>query len=188
MDRREVLKNLALITGGAMLVPSCNFSREDILSAYKNLEVTPTLRDLLAAIADTIIPAGNLKGAADLDVQDFILVMVNDCLPEDQQKAFSDGLQGFDDWSKKTSGKSFTKLQAEDKVKVVTAGLALDEKTEDASEKSVRELLRITKRFTIQGFSMSEYIMSDIKPYKIIPGDYNGAVLLTDLPNDTIHG
>jgi hypothetical protein len=188
MDRREVLKSLALITGGMVLVPSCNFSKEDILTAYENLQVTPSLRNLLASVAETIIPAGNLKGAADLDVHDFILVMVNDCLPEEQQKAFSAGLQQFDAWSKKTASNSFEKLSADDKAKVITTGLALDDKTEEEPEKSIREFLRITKRFTVQGFTMSEYIMGEIKPYKIIPGDYKGAVLLTDIQNETIHG
>jgi hypothetical protein len=35
---------------------------------------------------------------------------------------------------------------------------------------------------------MSQYIMAEIKPFKIIPGDYKGAVLLTDIQNETIHG
>ncbi|MCU0358052.1 MAG: gluconate 2-dehydrogenase subunit 3 family protein [Cyclobacteriaceae bacterium] len=188
MDRREVLKNLALLTGGAMLVPSCNFSKEDILSAYNNLQITPSLHTLLAGIADTIIPAGNLKGAADLNVQDFILVMVNDCLPADQQQTFSSGLASFNDWCKKTGGSTFGKLSSEKKTEVILTGLSLDEKSEDETVKSIRTLLRITKRFTIQGFMMSEYIMTEVKPYKIIPGNYNGAVLLTDLNNETIHG
>jgi hypothetical protein len=188
MDRREVLKSLALITGGMVLVPSCNFSKEDILTAYENLQVTPSLRNLLASIAETIIPAGNLKGAADIEVHDFILVMVNDCLPEEQQKAFSAGLLAFNDWCNKTSGNSFESLSTEDKTKAVASGLALEESSENETEKSIREFMRITRRFTIQGFTMSQYIMTEVKPYKIIPGDYKGAVLLTDIQNETIHG
>lgn len=202
MDRREVLKALAILTGGAVLVPSCNFLKEDILLAYKNLQVTPSLLKLLGEIADTIIPAGTIKGATDINVQDFILVMVNDCSNPDEQKIFMQGLSSFNDYSKKTGDKSFSKLSPEEKAKVAEAALAIkndaEEKTsENESEeaklerenlKAVGEFLKVTKRYTIQGFMVSQYIQTEIKPYQMIPGEYKGAVLLSDVKKEVIHG
>lgn len=184
MKRRDALRNLALITGGLVLVPSCDFSKEDILSAYKNLEITPTLKQLLSEIADTIIPSGNLKGAADIEVQDFILVMVNDCIDEDGQKAFMKGLQGFDAFSKGNAGNGFSKLSPSEKEKLVLDGLA----TEAEDQKDIKTFLGMTKRFTVQGFMMSEYIQTEAKPYSLIPGDYQGEVLIADLKTDKING
>jgi hypothetical protein len=94
MQRREALKSLAILTGGAVLIPSCNFEKEDILAAYSNLQITSSLQTLLGEIANAIIPPAQLKGAADLAVQDFILVMVNDCLDKDQQTQFYQRVTG----------------------------------------------------------------------------------------------
>ncbi len=199
MERRDALKALAVLTGGAVLVPSCNFLKEDILAAYKNLQVTPSLQQMLAQVTSTIIPAGTLKGAADLQVQDFILVMVNDCFKPGEQQLFMRGMQHFDDYSDAVGGKSFKRLTPEAQTQVVEAGLAIEPKEAPATEteeekeareneQAVREFLQITKRFTIQGFMMSQYIMTEIKPYKMLPGDYQGAVLLSDLKPEVIHG
>jgi hypothetical protein len=201
MERREALKALALITGGAVLVPSCNFLKEDILIAYKNLQVTPSLQQLLASISETIIPAGTIKGAAEINVQDFILVMVNDCMKPEDQKVFMQGLTSFNEYSKKVGDKSFARLTPEEKATVVEAGLALkfesenvpanedeDAKIERENQKAILEFLKTTKRFTTQGFMMSQYIMTEIKPYKMIPGDYKGAVLVSDIKKEIIHG
>jgi hypothetical protein len=184
MKRRDALRSLALLTGGLVLVPSCDFSKEDILSAYQNLQITPSLKQLLADIADTIIPPGNIKGASDLSVQDFILVMVNDCVEENGQKAFMQGLQGFEDFSKKTAGKGFSKLTQEEKESLILSGLS----TEEENQKDIRSFLGTTKRFTIQGFMLSEFIQTEVKPYSLIPGDYQGEVLIADLKTEKIHG
>lgn len=184
MKRRDALRSLALLTGGLVMVPSCNFSKEDILSAYQNLEVTPSLKQLLANIADTIIPAGNLKGAADIEVQDFILVMVNDCMEKEAQQTFMSGLKGFEDFSKKSTGNKFNKLVQEQKETLILDGLA----TEDESQKTIKDFLQITKRFTIQGFMVSEYMQTEVKPYSLIPGDYKGDALIANLKPERING
>lgn len=184
MKRRDALRSLALLTGGLVLVPSCDFSKEDILAAYQNLQITPSLKQLLADIADTIIPAGNLKGAADIEVQDFILVMVNDCVDENGQQSFMKGLQGFEDFSKKTKGNTFSKLETAQKEELLLTGLT----TEAEAEKDIRSFLGTTKRFTIQGFMLSEYIQTEVKPYSLIPGDYKGEVLVADIKTERING
>jgi hypothetical protein len=188
MQRREALKSLALLTGGAVLIPSCNFEKEDILAAYSNLQITPSLQTLLGEIANTIIPPAQLKGAADLAVQDFILVMVNDCLDTNQQTQFTKGLQEFNAFSKKSGGGNFSKLELAEKEKVVIAGLAIAADTTDENQKAVREFLSIAKQFTIQGFMMSEYIMTEVKPYSLIPGRYNGEVLISSISTEKING
>jgi hypothetical protein len=182
MNRREALRNLALVTGGLVLVPSCDFSKEDILQAYDSLSVTSSQRNLLAQVADTIIPPGKIKGAADLEVQDFILVMVNDCMPEESRKSFSNGLSGFDKYSKNKAGATFSKLEASEREKIILQGL------QDEGNQDIRQFLQQTKRFTIQGFMASEYIMTEVKPYSLIPGDYQGQVSIADLKTDRIHG
>lgn len=184
MKRRDALRSLALLTGGLVLVPSCDFSKEDILAAYHNLQITPSLKQLLADIADTIIPPGEIKGASDLSVQDFILVMVNDCMDENGQQSFMNGLKGFEDFSKKKTGNTFSKLETVQKEELLLTGMTTDAE----AERDIRSFLGTAKRFTIQGFMLSEYIQTEVKPYSLIPGDYQGEVLIKDIKTDRIHG
>jgi len=155
MNRRHALRHIALISGGLALIPSCDFSKEDILSAYENLKITTTQKDLLAAISDSIIPAGEIKGALDLEVVDFILV-----------------------------------LTSKEKVDLILQGISLeeDESLEGKKRGEISYFLNTIKRFTIQGYMASEYIQTEIIPYSLIPGEYNGAVLISDLQKPRING
>jgi hypothetical protein len=184
MKRRDALRNLALITGGLVLVPSCDFSKEDILAAYDKLKVSSDMKQLLAEIADTIIPSGETKGASDLEVQDFILVMVNDCMDEDAQKSFTKGFKSFENYTINKTGNKFGQLEPSQQEEVVLSGL----QEEDEDYIDLRGFLGTTKRFTIQGFLLSEYIQTEVKPYSLIPGDYQGEVLISSLKSEKING
>lgn len=190
MNRRIALRHLALISGGLALIPSCDFSSDDILAAYENLKVTSSQKTLLGAISDTIIPAGEIKGALNLEVPDFILVMVNDCFIKENQDKFTAGLTAFPEYAKQTAGKNFEALSTKEKEELILAGTKLE--SDDTPEGKVRSnisyFLNSTKRFTIQGYMASEYIQTEIIPYSLIPGEYNGAVLISDLQKPRING
>ncbi|MCE7055974.1 gluconate 2-dehydrogenase subunit 3 family protein [Algoriphagus sp. AGSA1] len=184
MNRRIALRHLALISGGLALIPSCDFSTDDILEAYENLKITNTQKQLLGEISNTIIPAGELKGALDLEVPDFILVMVNDCLKREDQELFTQGLAAFPDYAKKSGGSNFDKLDSKEKEDLIQQGLALEEE----KDKALSFFLNTTKRLTMQGYMASEYIQTEVIPYSLIPGTYNGAVLISDIQKPKING
>ena len=190
MNRRIALRHLALISGGLALIPSCEFSKEDILAAYNKLRISASQKQLLGAISDTIIPAGEIKGALDLEVPDFILVMVNDCFEENNQERFSAGLAAFPDFVKKETGKSFAALSSREKEELILHGTKLqgDDTPEGKKNADLSYFLNTTKRFTIQGYMASEYIQTEVIPYSLIPGEYNGAVLISDLQKPRING
>lgn len=184
MNRRIALRHLALISGGLVMIPSCDFSSDDILAAYQNLKVTTSQKKLLGEISNTIIPAGEIKGALDMEVPDFILVMVNDCMTSENQTKFTTGLAAFPDYVKSTTGKNYEGLSTKEREALIING----SKLEGEETKSLTYFLNTTKRFTIQGYMASEYIQSEIMPYSLIPGEYNGAVLITDLQKPRING
>lgn len=184
MNRRVALRHLALISGGLALVPSCDFSSDDILSAYNKLKVTVSQKALLGEISNTIIPAGEIKGALDLEVPDFILVMVNDCMTAEQQLQFTAGLAAFPEYVKSETGSSFSKLSNKGKEEIILSGTQL----EGEENKALSFFLNTSKRFTIQGYMASEYIQTEVIPYSLIPGEYNGAVLISDLQKVHING
>ncbi|WP_439489300.1 gluconate 2-dehydrogenase subunit 3 family protein [Algoriphagus sp.] len=184
MNRRIALRHLALISGGLALIPSCDFSNDDILEAYENLRITPSQKQLLGEISNTIIPAGELKGALDLEVPDFILVMVNDCLQKEDQELFTQGLAAFPAYAKESGGGKFEKLDTKEKEDLIQQGLIREEE----KNKALSYFLNTTKRLTMQGYMASEYIQTDVIPYSLIPGTYNGAVLISDIQKPRING
>jgi hypothetical protein len=190
MNRRIALRHLALISGGLALIPSCDFSSDDILAAYDKLKVTASQKNLLGDISNTIIPAGEIKGALDLEVPDFILVMINDCYTSENQALFTQGFAAFPDYVKTNTGSKFEKLDTKKKEEIIQAGSKLEagDTEEGLANKAISYFLNTTKRFTIQGYMASEYIQTEVIPYSLIPGEYNGAVLITDLQKPRING
>lgn len=190
MNRRIALRHLALISGGLAFIPSCDFSSDDILTAYNNLKITQSQKQLLGDISNVIIPAGEIKGALDIEVPDFILVMVNDCLDSEQQTLFSTGLAAFPDFAKQSGGGKFANLNTKEKEAIILSGQNLegDETEKGAENKAISYFLNTTKRLTIQGYMASEYIQSEVIPYSLIPGAYNGSVLISDIQKPRING
>ncbi|SHO61993.1 gluconate 2-dehydrogenase subunit 3-like protein [Algoriphagus zhangzhouensis] len=186
MNRRHALRHIALISGGLALIPSCDFSSDDILAAYEKLKVTASQKELLGVVSNTIIPSGEIKGALDIAVPDFILVMVNDCYTEEAQGKFVNGLKAFPEFA----GSGFAGLSVKEREAKIQEGLSLEGDDSEAGQKQkdIAFFLNNTKRLTIQGYMASEYIQTEVIPYSLIPGPYNGAVLISDIQKPRING
>jgi len=180
MDRRIALKQLAWITGGVILIPSCDFTQESVLEAYQKLQVTASQRETLTQVTNTVFPGVKLKKADEVGLPDFVLIMANDCLPESEQEQFLAGLKGFDTFTKKEFGKTFKKMDADEAAEAFRNIMAM-ESEENPDLASTKEFLGITKRFSLQGYLTSEYYMTEIMPYKMIPGGFKGSKLISEL-------
>jgi hypothetical protein len=186
MDRRLALKQLALITGGAILIPSCDFSPESVLDAYRNLHITESDRNALRAILNIVFPGVHLKKAEELDLQDFVLVMANDCLNEEEQRVFVKGLREVESYSRKAFGKSFGEMDAKEGAEAFRQAIKEDGKPMAPEE--VREFLATAKRFGLQGYLTSSYYMTEIMPYNMIPGGYRGTVNIAEIERINTNG
>lgn len=169
MDRRRALVNLGIISGGLVLFPSCEFSKEKATIALNNLEINASQENLLKEIIASIIPNGEIPGAIELKVDEFVWVMLDDCFSKEGQQDFLKGLNSFNDVVDKTRGKSFHKLLEEERstvLKSIEEGDQFDEKDK------VGEFLRTLKQLCIFGFMQSEFIMTEVMPYSLVPGKY----------------
>lgn len=172
MDRRSAMKQLAMLTGGVVLIPACDFSEESILKAYQNLKITASQKELLTKVIHTIFPGKVLKPGEEVQLPDFVLVMCNDCLDDTQQETFVTGLQQWETFTKKHFGSAFSKMdpaQSEDSLRNT---LAMDGDVEAATAKG---FISTTKRFALQGYLSSEYFMTEIKPYELVPARFYGS-------------
>jgi len=177
MNRRSALKQLAIAAGGMALLPSCNFGPERVAVALDNLQIDLDHQDLLARVVETIIPSGEIPGAETLDLYRFVLVMVDDCLPQEEQQAFVSGLYQLRPFIKEKLRKSFSKEQAANEA-ILQELIALEAQPEPNGPglKEIQTFLKIAKQYSMQGFLVSEYVLTEQFPYQLVPGEYQACV------------
>lgn len=194
MDRRELLKMIALVTGGVVV------GGEVFLSGCKSDDKTTGILTksniaLLDEVAETIIPATNTPGAKAAKVGEFMNVMVTDCYTKEQQDAFTKGITALEEATKKAHDKSFIKCTAEERHNLLVAL----EKEAKAFNKTVGETDKarmeeykakntlydyvptpphyytLMKQLTLLGFFTSKTGMTETLRHEPVPGKYNGA-------------
>jgi Gluconate 2-dehydrogenase subunit 3 len=180
MNRRTVIRNVLAFSAGAILVPSCMHDEGRVSISLKNISITGEQEKLLQSLSETIIPTTATPGAKELSSHLFMLMMVDDCMNKENQGKFTRGLAQFDEFSKKKSGTGFVASSPAQKAALLT---------EIESKKDIPEDLRVfygtAKRFTIQSFVSSQYFLTKIQPYEMIPGRYHGCV---PVKTKTAHG
>lgn len=167
MDRRKALRNIGLLSGGLILLPACDLSKENVTRVMNRFEVTEKQETLLKDLVATLIPETEIPGAGSLEIQDFVWVMADDCLEKEVQDSYIRGLQSFKGNFGRIAGKDFDDLGQAERV----AGLkALMEAEVDGEIGDVQNFIEITKAFAILGYTQSEYFMTEVMPYTLIPG------------------
>lgn len=182
MNRRIALKQMGLISAGAMLLPSCLHEARKLSVSLNNIVITGDQEALLAELVGSIIPATETPGARELEVHKFVLRMVDDCQDAENQQKFVTGLGQLDETTKRFVGKSFEDSTAEERHSLLSE---LESKKEqsamgDGKESQIPTFYSLTKRYTVQGYLSSEYIMTNVLVYNMVPGGFNGCVEIKD--------
>jgi hypothetical protein len=195
MDRRELLKLVALATGGALIggeffLSGCN--------AGGKVEVgfTPANIALLDEVGETILPATSSPGAKAAQVGEFMKVYVTDCYSAANQDVFIKGINQLDEASKKLNGKSFMEstpdqrhgllLSLEKEAKEFNKGPEEEDeknreklKAENKDDQFVaapRHYYTMMKQLTMVGFFTSKTGVTQAQRYVAVPGKYDGAL------------
>lgn len=200
MDRRELLKMVAILTGGVVI------GGEVFLSGCKSgastdAGFTTNNIALLDEVAETIIPAGKTPGAKAAQVGEFMKIMVNDCYTPAQQAAFTKGINELEEACKKANGKAFMdctpqqrhdflvglekeskdynkKVSDEDKPKreaLEKTNSTLPWKDQKEFEGAPRHYYTMMKQLTLLGFFSSKTGMTETLRHIPVPGKYDGA-------------
>jgi hypothetical protein len=171
MNRRTVVKNLALASGAMITLPSWMLSmglsdHPTHLSGF-----TPEEQDILAKICDTIIPAGNSVGAISAGVDKYLVKLIDDCYEPELQSGVKKQLLALQSAGLASGGKSFTGLSPELRLQAIN-------KLSASTDKDEQEFFRLIKSETIRGFTTSQKVMVNYLGYKTAPGHYYGSVEL----------
>ncbi|PST82611.1 hypothetical protein C7T94_08060 [Pedobacter yulinensis] len=170
MKRRTAIQQILILAGGVVLMPSCLKSSGKASIKLEHLDVSLEQENLLADIAETILPKTDTPGAKDLKLHLYVLKMVDDCHPEKDRKAFVQGLDSFQDYCTEKMGAAFARLSAADRERALSSissehtGLPVH----------VKDFFKIMKARCIDGYLNSEYVMSKLVVWELIPGRYNG--------------
>ena len=200
MDRRELLKMVALVTGGVVIGGDI-FLSGCKTGAKADAGFTTSNIALLDEIAETIIPATATPGAKAAKVAEFMKVMVTDCYTAKQQAVFTKGINDLEEACKKLNSKSFmdctpqqrhdflvglekeakafnTKRDEEDKPKreaLNEANSKLPWKEQKEFEGTPSHYYTMMKQLTLLGFFTSKTGMTETLRHLPVPGKYDGA-------------
>ena len=201
MDRRELLKMVAALTGGVVIgansfLTGCN--TED--KTGTSLTFSENDIAFLDEVADTILPTTKTPGAKAAKVGQFMTVMVNDCYEEKNQKIFHEGMGKLDDASKKKFSNAFMKITPQERHDLL---VQVDQETKDyqkkksefdkiQNEKEISEksagntefkkedyphhYFVMMKQLTLLGYFTSEIGATQALRYVAVPGKYEGCI------------
>jgi Gluconate 2-dehydrogenase subunit 3 len=201
MNRRDLLKQIALLTGGAVIggelfLTGCKTgAKADAGFSAANIS-------FLDEVAETIIPATTTPGAKAAQVGEFMKVMITDCYTQRQQDAFMKGVGDLDEACNKMHSKGFMECTAEQRkaflVSLEKEAKEFNQKRDD-TDKPLREehkkknealawkdqtefegspshYYTMMKQLTLLGFFSSKTGMTETLRHQAIPGKYDGAL------------
>lgn len=176
MERRELLKMIAVLTGTAII-------GGDLLTGCKPKDAMggPTFSGantaFLDEVADTILPPTKSPGAKAAKVGSFMTVMVNDTYNEKDQQTFHTGINLLNEASQKSAGKDFMNATAEQRTTLLTA---LDKEAKEYQHSKKPEdqnhYFTMMKQLTLLGYFTSKEGATEALRYIAVPGKYEGNV------------
>jgi hypothetical protein len=174
VTRRVALKQLAVISAGTVFITSCSSGSKPSLR-FKNISVAGDQEAMLGAIADTLIPKTSAPGAVELKVPEFMTKMIDDCQTKQDQQKWLAGMNKFSAEVEKRDGKSFTELSAEERLKFLT-----DFEASKIEDEELNFFYKTTRGLAIRGYTSSEYFMTTVQNYNILPGSFKGCVAVNN--------
>jgi gluconate 2-dehydrogenase gamma chain len=176
MNRREMLERVALLMGGTVSASGIS----GILAAfeppkeatYTPQTLAPTQDELVATIAELIIPTTDTPGARAAGVNRFIDGMLTSIYTEGERKRFLAGLANLEARAK-ARGSSFLASGVATQVQILSE-LETEPLTAGASGKAPESFFQVFRELTLIGYYRSEIGATQEQRYLLIPGYYKG--------------
>ena len=175
MERREALKKIAYLMGGAISATTMGvlFESFTVFDPEKNTYFySATDEEILAEFAEIILPTtASSPGAKAAGVGAFIPLVVKDCYPAKLQEVFKNGFEDMLVKCKTKFNKEFLSLNSEEKNQLMSE---LKQQAIDSNKEPSFFLL--ARDLTLLGYFSSEIGCTMAREYLPIPGKYDGNV------------
>ena len=180
INRREALRRAALLLGGTLSAPviagvlaGCDGSANSTTSGAPG-SLTPAQTELVASIAERIIPETDTPGARGAEVPRFIGTMLGEYYTAPERKHFLDGLADVDARAQRGCGRGFVRCSAEEQ----HALLEQIDREVYASAAVPPPYFRTMKELTILGYYTSKVGATRELQHLQVPGRYEGCLPL----------
>lgn len=181
MDRRDAIKGIFVVgaVGGAGYAGFRAFE----LHREANLKSFIEKKDLIAELADTIIPTTSTPGAKAAKAEGFIISILSNCTSNVEQNLFLEGLEKVERYCGRNFNKHFSACSSSQRFSV----LAHFEKSELYDSKLLNKInnkffgtsfFAKLKELTVQGYCNSFVGSSEGLAYNYIPGHYFACIPL----------
>lgn len=182
MERREILKVSALFLGyslvGGSAIAVMNGCKADTSVGWQPVFFTQDQAELLAEVAERIIPTTDTPGAKSAMVDRYIDEAVhNNYKPEDQKK-FQKSIGIFNDLANEKFKKSFVKITDSQKDEVLNE---LAKAAKNANDDQGRHVFHEMRSLVVSGYFTSEIGATQALVYDPIPGPYQACIPLSDV-------
>jgi hypothetical protein len=172
MNRRETIKAMMASSGALIALPSWAEAWNAGDVAVHRSSFSMQTQETLAAVSDTIIPAGNSIGALSVGVDKFLQKLIDNCYEKEVQDNIKTQLASLEASAQSLHGKPFKECDQAQR-----EGLLLRfAGSENAAE---TEFFKLIKSETIRGFNTSRDVMVNYLKFKQVPGHYYGCVDVT---------
>jgi len=185
MERRELIKNIALMVGGAISMPTllAMNKHENGFSSSHDFMLSAAQRKLVEEVAEIIIPRTDTPGAIDAGVPAFIEMMLKDCYQSLEHQSFVEGLEAL-------SKKDFLNKSMANKISIISAveqeSKALmkaynvqqtkmgdnEDKELMAAQKKGLPFWRLMKELTLLGYFTSKVGLTASFDFVLVPGRF----------------
>lgn len=175
MKRRKALIGISALAGVAIAIPGARWAW---LNTEPDLEYLDRSKDLLASIADTIIPRTDSPAASECMVHEFIINMVKNCSDLPTQNKFVSGLSKLESYTSDKYSKPFKNCSEGERVAVLTHFEYSDKPWPGIAGKVQKRYLGTPffltlKRYCAIGYFSSEGGATKALRYSHIPSKYN---------------
>ena len=193
MNRREALKNVAFWAGGAFSITTLGAVYQGCQPESSKKEVKPGEKEsslfnedqeaTIAEIANTIIPDTETPGAKAAGVGPFIVMMINECYPQDIQERFIKGIEDVQKRSVSGYDKPFTAILSSERETLLNtiekeAGIHQKKNRGQVAKNVSPPFFTLIKELTLLGYFTSEIGATQALSYIEVPGRYDGCVPL----------
>jgi hypothetical protein len=168
------MKQLALLSTGALLLPSCMGDHSSTPILLHNYKLDDHQEQLVETLTATIIPSGATPGAKEVSAHLFTLKMLDDCYTKEDRGKYLKGMQLFDAAARDASGRSFVKSSPAQR-----ESLLASIEGKKLTDKDLNFFYSTTKRMTILAYSSSQYYLTKIQVYELVPGRWHGCFPVT---------
>ncbi|MDF1851763.1 MAG: gluconate 2-dehydrogenase subunit 3 family protein [Verrucomicrobiales bacterium] len=165
IERRTAIERISLLVGGALSPQLTAGLMGQVLNEGDSVEITDAQRDLLAEVADVIIPETDTPGAKEAGAHEFIIRLMRDCYELPAQEKFYAGLARIDERSQTAYEKPFVDLSRKEQIAIMTE----TGKKDKGYFKQIKQLSQV-------GYFTSEIGVTQNLQYMPIPGRFEGDV------------